>query len=250
MKKTLNILFTIIILLVLIVLLNKHRIIETESKTLYKNTIKELFVSKAQSCDYKPKLYYEFNKRKIYTYCVDSVMVVENDNALELKDYLKNHSFNNILNFLEKKSFLWDGGTEEYKDRESKKISLINCHTLKGNRDIYIGDEKMRFKANFCKDYNETFTKIYTIDKIENYKVQQYEDGIPVSYGKSLKITLKSTSGKKTTVILNNIFDDLKINKTYEFEFELNSEDDLYENILDKDIFKNYNIVEIREIKK
>ena len=80
--------------------------------------------------------------------------------------------------------------------------------------------------------------------------MQQYEDGIPVSYGKSLKITLKSTSGKKTTVILNNIFDDLKINKTYEFEFELNSGDDLYENILDKDIFKKYNIVEIREIKK
>ncbi len=106
-------------------------------------------------------------------------------------------------------------------------------------------------KNSICKNNNYTFTRTYTIKNISEYKEQQYtEDGIPVSYGNSYKLTLNEFGSSPKTVIINNLYNiTLEEYKTYEFEFML------YENEIDikddmKYIFNHSTIVEIRRTLK
>ena len=107
----------------------------------------------------------------------------------------------------------------------------------------------MKYKSNFCKDNNNTFTRTYTVKKIEKYTKQQYENGIPVTYAKSFEVTLSQYQGKTETVIINNISIDLIKDKTYEFEFMLYKDNKNIEDTIES-IFKNTHIVEIRETNK
>lgn len=205
-------------------------------------------------CEYKPKLYYQYDNRKIYTYCLNKVELIIDNKTIELKDYLKNNTLDSLINKLEKISSLYDGGTNIYNDGGTKRITnngitLIKCNTIDGNKDIYIGNKDMQYKYNFCKDNNNTFTRTYTIKKIENYTKQQYEDGIPVTYAKSLEVTLSQFQGETKTVIINNISIDLIENKTYEFEFMLYDDNKNIEDTIES-IFKNTHIVEIRLTEK
>lgn len=211
-------------------------------------------VNETSNCDNVAKLYYQYNNQKIYTYCLDKVEVIVDDKKTELKEYLKSNGIDDLINKLEKESTFDDGGTTIYKDGGTKKITgngltLIKCNTLEGNNDIYIGNKDMEFKLNFCKNDNRTFTRTYTIKKVENYAEQQYENGVPVTYGKSLSVTLSQFQGETKTVIINNLWDELIENQTYEFEFILNGDtSDIEDNI--KSIFKNSTIVEVRSTKK
>ena len=50
----------------------------------------------------------------------------------------------------------WDGGSVIYRDggssiSKASTFTLIRCHTIDGNRDIYLGNEEMEFKETFCK---------------------------------------------------------------------------------------------------
>ena len=107
----------------------------------------------------------------------------------------------------------------------------------------------MQYKSNFCKDNNNTFTRTYTIKKVKNYTKQQYENGIPVTYAKSLEITLSQFQGETKTVIINNISKDLIENNTYEFEFMLYEDNKNIEDT-NESIFKNTHIVEVRPTDK
>ena len=88
---------------------------------------------------------------------------------------------------------MFDGGTKIYKDGGTEYtnngITIINCHTLDGNRDIY-GPKNMTMQVIFVKIIMKHLLELATIKSIEEYNEQQYEDGIPVTYGKSLKVTL------------------------------------------------------------
>ena len=201
-------------------------------------------------CEHKPKLYYQYDNRKIYTYCLNNVELIIDNKTIELKDYLKNNTLDSLIKNLELISSYYDGGTNIYNDGGSKRITnngitLIKCNTIDGNKDIYIGNKDMQYKYNFCKDNNNTFTRTYTIKKVENYTKQQYEDGIPVTYAKSLEVTLSQFQGETKTVIINNISKDLIKDKTYEFEFMLYDDNKNIEDTIES-IFKNTHIVEIR----
>ena len=201
-------------------------------------------------CDHKPKLYYQYDDRKIYTYCLNKVELIIDNKTIELKDYLKNNTLDSLIKELELISSLYDGGTNVYNDGGSKRITnngitLIKCNTIDGNRDIYIGNNDMQYKSNFCKDNNNTFTRTYNIKKVKKYTKQQYENGIHVTYAKSLEVTLSQFQGETKTVIINNILNDLIENKTYEFEFMLyDNNKNIDDNI--ESIFKNTQIVEVR----
>ena len=118
-------------------------------------------------------------------------------------------------------------------------------------KDIYIGNDNMKFKQNFCKDNNYTFIRTYTVKDISKYAEQQYdEDGNRVSYGNSFKVELNEFQGETKTVIINNLWDiTLEKNKTYEFEFMINED---VTNVKDEieDIFKNSTIVGVKETTK
>lgn len=197
----------------------------------------------------KPKLLLSKDDGNIYTYCLENTTIEIKDKKIELKSYIEDNknAINEIIGMLNLEDILMDGGTQIYKGD----ITLIKCNTLDGNKDIYIGNNNMKFKQNFCKDNNYTFIRTYMVKYISKYTEQQYdEDGIPVSYGNSFKVELSEFQGETKTVIINNLWDiTLEKNKTYEFEFMINED---VTNIKDEieDIFKNSTIVGVKETDK
>lgn len=200
----------------------------------------------------KLKLYYELGNQNIYTYNLDNVSV----DGKELSDLLNRNDYtiDDFISKLERVASMNDGGTTIYKDGGTKlinggDISVIKCNTIAGNRDIIIGNKDLEYKSNFCKSNKTTVTRTYTVKDIKEYTEQQYEDGIPVSYGNSWEVTLSQYQGETATVILNNIPNELEKDKPYEFEFifyekEYISKDDI------ATIIKELDLVEIRETNK
>ena len=130
-------------------LLIRHNI--TEKKKEYRYEIVSL-----SSCDSKAKLYYQEEKRNVYLYCLNSIKVKENNNLLELKNYVQNHS-DEIEEMVRKMTIddeYEDGESILYRDYEQLSttgFSILMCSTLDGNRDIYIGPKLMKYESGFCQ---------------------------------------------------------------------------------------------------
>lgn len=65
-------------------------------------------------------------------------------------------SMDDIINFLELQVKNNDATREIYKDGGSilyknKDFSLLKCNTIDGNKDIYIGDNSLKYEENYCK---------------------------------------------------------------------------------------------------
>ena len=212
------------------------------------DSVSDISFSKLDDCNNKPQLLITKEDINIYTYCINDVILTVNNKKFGLKEYInsKEKPIEKITEILYVDDVIYDGGTKIFKGNN---ITLIRCNTLDGNKDIYIGDSNMKYKENFCKENNYTFIKTYTIQNIEKYTEQQYENGIPVTYAISYQVKLKDFEGNEHVVIINNIWDKLEKGKTYEFEFMF------YDYLTDmKDdtqyIFKNSKIIEIRETNK
>lgn len=197
--------------------------------------------------------YYEEESRRIYLSCLDEVYLKTKDNKdITLKYYLQNinkpynDSINSLVNNIDNVDFYYDGGTKLYKKDD---VSILLCNTLDGNKDVYIGNKNLKYKSNYCQENNSTFTRTYTIKKIENYTKQQYENEIPVTYAKSLSVTLSQFQGETKTVIINNPPSEIIKNKTYEFEFMLTEDNNNIDDNIES-IFKNTIIVDITKTDK
>ena len=201
-------------------------------------------------CNNKAKLLVEQKDKKIYTYCLNDVTIEINNKEENLKKFIETDekAIDKIIDTLEFKDAFSDGGTKLYR---GEKLTLVKCNTLDGNRDIYIGDQNMKFKQNFCDNNNYTFVRTYTVKSIKEYTEQQYtEDGTPVGYGNSFEVELQQFQAEPTKVIINNLWNiELVPNKTYEFEFQLYSDAKDIKDTLDY-LFKHTTIVEIRETYK
>lgn len=212
--------------------------------------ITEVNSNYADNCEHKAQLLMDQKDRKIYTYCLDDVTIKINNKQEDLKSFIKKDekAIEKIIDTLELKENYSDGGTQLYK---GKNITLVKCHTLDGNRDIYIGNQNMKFKQNFCDNNNYTFVRTYTVKSIRKYNEQQYtEDGITVSYGNSFEVELYQFQAGPEKVIINNLWDTkLEENKTYEFELQLYEDAKNIEDTIEY-IFKYSNIIEIRETEK
>lgn len=97
-----------------------------------------------QNRNKQTKIYYEKNGRRIYTYSVTNIKLNNKelnsyDNAFERIETLKKK--------LRQDEIYKDGGSIMYK---GKKISILMCHTLDDNYDIYIGPETMSYENHFC----------------------------------------------------------------------------------------------------
>ena len=212
--------------------------------------IKDISSNMSDECNYKAKLIMEQKDSKIYTYCLNDVTIKINEKEEKLIDFIKidDQAIDKIINTLSLEGSYSDGGTKVYK---GENLTLVKCHTLSGNRDVYIGDQNMKFKQNFCDDNNYTFVRTYTVKSIKEYNEQQYtSDGVPVSYGNSFEVELSQFQVGIKKVIINNLWDiKLEENKTYEFEFQLYEDAKDIEDSIDY-IFKNSTIIEIRETEK
>ena len=245
-----------IILILIIVLLtgcNKSNLTKEEKINENMYDFFNINIKESIDCTNKLTKYYEKDGRKIYLSCVDEIYLKEeilDKNTLNY--YLKNTNksydevIQNLVKNIDNVDVYYDGGTKIYK---TDKIGILLCNTLDGNKDIYIGNNNLKYKSNYCKKNNSTFTRTYTVNKIEKYTEQQYENGIPVTYAKSLKVSLSLFQGETKTVIINNPIIEIKENKTYEFEFMLVDDNkDIQDTI--ESIFKNTILVDIIETNK
>jgi len=203
-----------------------------------------------KDCNNKAQLLVEQKDRKIYTYCLDNATIKINDKEENLKNFIEtdDKAIDKIIDTLKLESTYSDGGTKLYK---GENLTLVKCNTLDGNRDIYIGDQNMEFKQNFCDNDNYTFVRTYTVKSVKDYKEQQYtDDGTPVSYSNSFEVELQQFQAETKKVIINNLWDiKLEENKTYEFELQLYEDATNIEDSIEY-IFKYSNIIEIRETDK
>ncbi len=121
------------------------------SKTVFKN--------KCEKCnnvvniyDMEPiiKNYGTYNNQKVYLYNVNDIKLNYKNEDITLKDYLNifndnlENAFNNLLDELQEVKVLKDGGTKVYQTKNNSvfkdsDITIIKCHTLDGNNDLYIG---------------------------------------------------------------------------------------------------------------
>jgi len=214
------------------------------------NSISNISSNSNNECNHKASLLIEKNNRKIYTYCLNDTIITLNNKEENLKTFIEKNddAIDRIIDTLELEGTLLDGGTKVFK---GESLTLVQCNKLDGNRDIYIGDQNMKFKENFCDNDNYTFVRTYTVNSIKEYTEQQYtDDGTPVGYGNSFEVELQQFQKEPTKVIINNLWDiKLEPNKIYEFEFQLYSDAKDIKDTIDY-IFKYSTIVEIRETNK
>jgi len=208
------------------------------------DSITDITFNNISDCNNKPQLLMTKDNINIYTYCINNIKVNINDKSIDLKSYIKKNknAIENIIEFLPFKTFetevLTNYAGEKFEIDKNGTLALLKCHTYDGNEDIYIGNVKMGYKNNFCKDNNYTFVRTYFIEKIEYVGYNDYQ------------IKIKGNDNVLNEVIVNSpklVY--LEEGKTYEFELMINEGvNNVDDNI--KSIFENSTIVEFRETTK
>jgi CRISPR/Cas system CMR-associated protein Cmr5 small subunit len=116
------------------------------------NRVSDIEVEKTENQNLnKFNIYLERDSRIIYlSSLLEEVYLNKNENKITLKDYISksyqtlDDSINHVTDSMIKTETLRDGGTIIYKN-EIFDITLVKCNTTKGNKDIFIGDYKMKF---------------------------------------------------------------------------------------------------------
>ena len=106
----------------------------------------------------KYNIYLENTERTIYlSSAIEEVYYYTTSGKNPLKYYLTNtyqtidDGIKHITDMLENTETLRDGGTKIYKSKKYN-LTIINCNTLEGNKDIFIGDYNMNFdNETMCK---------------------------------------------------------------------------------------------------
>ena len=200
-----------------------------EEKEKVETTIKynkNISSNKIEKCDYKPELLFEKDGIKIYSYCINDITYNKNK--------LSKDNFNEFIIEVKsiedsKKVSFDDGGTVLYKGEE---MNVLVCNSLLDfaltNQDVYIGDNNMTFKGNFCKEDNTT--KVITL-KVADIKGDE--------------VTL-SRDNEMDSVVFPYDYK-LEKGKTYDFEFMIG--EDLIVKDTIKDMFEMATLVDVREHK-
>lgn len=126
---------------------------ESETKEL------KLELVKKDNCENKITKYYESDNQKVYFVCLDEVNLVED--KMTLSYYFNNasgsfeDSIKNLVSSLKETATYNDRGTRVYKNNQ---MTIITCNKIldndKKNQDIYIGDENLEFREEFCTETN------------------------------------------------------------------------------------------------
>ncbi len=210
--------------------------------------IRIIETSVTKNCDEKEVLYYALSDKDIYTYCLDSVKIKENNKPVELKDYIVDNPdiIDEISNAITVDTIYKDGGTTLYRDNgvteyTNNGIAIIKCNTIDGNRDIYIGPKNMEYKNNFCKSdikKNNTFIKTYHVLNVAESNDENYQYLTLRQFQVDEVVTVKVSK----TITLN-----IEENKIYEFNFNRVGKK-IEDNI--KSIFENGVLLSVEETDK
>lgn len=198
---------------------------EPKQEPVENNDIKEV----PKECTEDIKLYLELDNYNIYTKCLDNINITEND-------------IDSIVDELDYVTELNDGGTTIYQGFSNiinKDITLIKCHTLAGNRDIYIGLDYMEYEEGFCQSNGvQSFTRTFEVLNVVDSNDESY-----------LYLTLREYQGEvvETVKVLIELCPDIAEGNNYEFTFEstIPVEDDSINTL-----FANTNLISIVQTDK
>ena len=135
-----------------------------------------------------------------------------------------------------------DGGSIEY---HYENYTIIKCHTLDGNRDVYIGTKDLKLKdininSNDINNNteNSTFTKTYNILNVADSNDENY-----------IYLTIRQFQEEeiKTVKVQKSLANNIEISKDYEFTFRY-TDKKVEENI--ESIFTNTTLVSIKKTDK
>lgn len=123
--------FMIVVLLIGVVL-GKNKI--TENKSIKENVsnVQNSIIGKNASVNNN---FQEYGDYKVY-YLSDDVY------------YLKGKNIDDLIMDKDLVDKLKDGGTTIYKNEQ---VTVIKCHTLDGNNDIYVGNKNLNYNMNYCE---------------------------------------------------------------------------------------------------
>lgn len=237
-KRTIIILIIAIIVLLVVLLLSfnhKYPKIDLYHFSIQQNQSKKL--NKKTNIENK----------NIYYYGIDYALVCDKkENCYQISEALRHNqiSLNDFINYLNKQVeyenfstfVMWDGGTKVYK---KSGIEIIQCNTLDGNRDIYIGNDKMieDLKGNFCGhevDNQKTFVRTYYIISAVEDNNEEY-----------ISVTLKQFQGDPEVVKIDKS-SNIVVGRSYEFTFLTYS---IFDDTI-KNIFDNSTLLKVEETNK
>lgn len=209
-------------------------------------------VEKSSSCS--KNLYYGEENRNIYLYCLDSIKVNDNE-KVELKDYLvqNNKSIDDFIKMFLVSNEYKDGESRLYKelgDTENVNgftnngLSILECNTLEGNKDIYLGPLDMEYEESFCK-FDDSMKEYSSFIRTYNVRSIHLDD----KSDEYVYLVLSSFQGEENVEVkvLKSLINNVKIGYNYEFIFRY-LDSDFDDNV--KSIFENTTLMEIRETDK
>lgn len=143
---------------IIFIILNIFLLSGCNTNTLPKEDMDEtnsiLYPKPSVTCNNEPKEYLTIENRKIYLVCIDEIYLnKENNLDITLKHHLQNtyqtldDSIKSLVSDIDDIEMIKDGGTKIYKHQ---KYMIITCNREQGNKNIYIGTNKLTFKDEYC----------------------------------------------------------------------------------------------------
>lgn len=139
----------------------KSKYIEFEQGGPYTTSTSEIdfYITKPQyHNDIRFNDYYTVDNRTIYlSGNLEEFYIKTQDREIILKTYLStayqtiDEGIKSITDELELKTSLKDGGSKIYKSKD-KDITMIVCNTIKGDKNVLIGDYSLEYTEGDCKN--------------------------------------------------------------------------------------------------
>ena len=190
-------------------------------------------LKKIENCSNELKKYTNIDGSDVYLFCLQDIIINTNRP-------LRNYNFDGFINGLKLEETTYDdGGTKVY---TNDNVAIIKCHTLLGNKNIYIGPKELfdenKFSVKLCTDTNKEpkeFTRTYKVEKV----LQGEEENL-------FWVTLKLFQAEADTVLIRT---DEKLKEGKNYEFTLSTTNTSMDDNIDS-IFKNSILLKIKETDK
>ena len=137
--------------------------IKVEKKTVKDNY--SIDAKKSENCSKATLIYADLNT-KVYSYCLDEIMIEKDGKKSSLISLLQSDTsvIEEVKSNLGYMGLLNDGKTEEYESREAfdYNIRLFQCNDLYVS-DVIIGSKDMKYQNDFCTFKDDDFKFLYTL---------------------------------------------------------------------------------------
>ncbi len=204
---------------------------------------RKIEIKKSKECT-DAEIYYQGENFNIYTYCLDSIKVSNEEDLVELKDFFsKDIVLDNFLDDMEKSDEQKSDNSTLYIDNKNE-ISVLKCNSTYGNETIYIGPLDMKYDETFCQNNKVLITeKDFSID----YQADAIFDALDENY-KFITLHEENKDNYATVKIKKEFADNINLKKSKNYTFTFKTDNAPFENTI-QNVFNKSVLIKI-DIKK